>query len=208
MKRVSMEKKRLTFLSLPLVAAVSLVVFGSSQGIAAPVGISYRQIGLCKSYETAKETVHAPADQAFAIFKIEEIDNSTSSKFFYFDPSMFYVDQSTPAQKAGKVLDSNRRLAAMDLRSEPKGASKPKEGQVAKNGKLVVNSFAVTLIDTRNPSGGPEAKQYDLALLYDDWSPEYQAYREGFVSSIVMTKTNPAGTSWAVTDACQAAALN
>ncbi|SFK71721.1 hypothetical protein [Methylocapsa palsarum] len=203
-----MEMKRLTFLSIPLVVAASIVTFTSSQSIAAPVGISYRQIGLCKSYETAKETVHAPADQAFAIFKIEQIDNSSSSKFFYFDPAMFYVDQSTPAQKAGKVLESNRRLAAMDLRSEPKGASKPTEGQVAKGGKIEVNSFAVTLVDTRNPSGGPEAKQYDLALLYDDWSPEWQAYREGFVSSIVMTKTNPAGTNWSVTDACPPAELN
>jgi hypothetical protein len=194
--------------SAPFLFAAAIAASGCDKAPAAQTTINYSQVALCKSYNTAKGAVTAPTDQAFAIFKIANIDNAKVSKFFFFDPSMFYVDQSTAAQKTGKVIDMNRRLATTDVKSAPAGSNAPPKGQVAKGGTMDVNAYTVALVGTNNPSGGPDAKQYDLDLIYDDWSPEYQSYREGFVSKITMNKTNPAGSTYSVQADCGSIALN
>src|ERR1700730_8281959 len=51
-------------------------------GLAAPafagqtIAISYHQVGICKGYDTAAGPVTARSDEAFAIFKIEAVDNT------------------------------------------------------------------------------------------------------------------------------------
>ena len=74
-------------------------------GLAAPAfagettAISYHQVGICKGYDTAAGPVTTRSDEAFAIFKIEAVDNTKPSGSFDFDPTHLYVDQSTPEQK-------------------------------------------------------------------------------------------------------------
>ncbi|SFK27433.1 hypothetical protein [Methylocapsa palsarum] len=203
-----MKTSSLCLFSAPFLLTAAIATSGCDKAPAAQTAINYSQAALCKSYNTAHGPVTAPADQAFAIFKIANIDNTKTAKFFFFDPSMFYVDQSTPAQKAGKVIDMNRKLATMDAKSAPAGSNAPPKGQIPKGGAMDVNAYTVALVGTNNPSGGPEAKQYDFDLVYDDWSPEYQSYREGFVSKVLLNKTNPAGSTYSVTADCGTIALN
>lgn len=207
-EKSDMKTSILCLLSAPFILGAAVAVSGCDKAPVAQTTITYRQVGLCKSYNTAKGPVSAPADQAFAIFKVESVDNTKTEKFFFLDPSLFYVDQSTTAQKAGKVIDSNRRLASMDTKSAPAGSGVSPKGLVKKGDKLDVNAYAVALVATNNPSGGPDAEKYDFQLIYDDWNPEYQSYREGFVSKIHMTKTNPGGSTYSVVDDCKTIALN
>jgi hypothetical protein len=82
----------------------------------AAISISYHQVGICKGYDTAAGPVKARSDEAFAIFKIEAVDNAKPSENFDFDPTHLYVDQSTPEQKAKPaVWDKNRRFVYPDL---------------------------------------------------------------------------------------------
>jgi hypothetical protein len=61
--------------------------------------------------------VRARSDEAFAIFKIETVDNPKPSESFDFDPTHLYVGQSTPEQKAKKaVWDRDRRFVFPDPR--------------------------------------------------------------------------------------------
>src|ERR1700704_6032757 len=75
-------------------------------GLAAPafagetIAISYHQVGICKGYDTAAGTVTTRSGEAFALFKIEAVDNTKSRENFDFDPTHLYVDQSTPEQQA------------------------------------------------------------------------------------------------------------
>ena len=102
-----------------LLVAMALVL----GGLAAPAfagettAISYHLVGICKGYDTAAGRVTARSDEAFAIFKIEAVDNTKPSGSFDFDPTHLYVDQSTPEQKAKKaVWDKNRRFVYSDPR--------------------------------------------------------------------------------------------
>ena len=92
-------------------------------GLAAPafagqtIAISYHQVGICKGYDTAAGPVTTRSDEAFAIFKIEAVDNTKPSGSFDFDPTHLYVDQSNPEQKAKTaVWDKNRRFVYSDPR--------------------------------------------------------------------------------------------
>ncbi len=83
----------------------------------AAISISYHQVGICKGYERQPGPVTTRSDEAFAIFKIEAVDNTKPSGRFDFDPRHLYVDQSTPEQKAKPaVWDKNCRFLYPDRR--------------------------------------------------------------------------------------------
>ena len=103
--------------SVALLISGSVALSGCGRGAARPINISYRQVGICKAYDTAGGPVTTRPDEAFAIFKIEAVDNTKPSESFDFDPTHLYVDQSTPEQKAKKaVWDKNRRFVYSDPR--------------------------------------------------------------------------------------------
>src|ERR1700730_15605627 len=110
-------------------------------GLAAPafagetIAISYHQVGICKGYDTAPGPVTTRSDEAFAIFKIEAVDNTKSSGSFDFDPTHLYVDQSTPAQKAKTAVgENNRRFVYSDPRfAQNMGASSAVETTIPQN---------------------------------------------------------------------------
>ena len=90
-------------------------------GLAAPafagetIAISYHQVGICKGYDTAAGSVTTRSDEAFAIFKIEAVDNTKPSGSFDFDPTHLYVDQSTPEQKANGCVGQESSLCVFGL---------------------------------------------------------------------------------------------
>jgi hypothetical protein len=211
-----------------LLVAMALVL----GGLAAPAfagettAISYHLVGICKGYDTAAGRVTARSDEAFAIFKIEAVDNTKPSGSFDFDPTHLYVDQSTPEQKAKKaVWDKNRRFVYSDPRfARNMGASSAVETTIPEGTKLEINGIAVVPLGINNPSAGPEANQYSFELVYDTWSTdEHEANGPGgsffwiFAlgeslfggpklgsKTIDLIKTNPSEKAWSVTDNCKA----
>src|ERR1700736_4592418 len=160
------------------ILSVSLLISGS---IALPecawgaaISISYHQVGICKGYDTAAGPVKARSDEAFAIFKIEAVDNTKPSGSFDFDPTHLYVDQSTPEQKAKRaVWDKNRRFLYRDPRfAQNIGASSAVETTIPEGTKLEINGFAIAPLGVKHPNGGPEANQYSFDLVFDTWSTD------------------------------------
>ena len=190
------------------------------------IAIFYHQVGICKGYDTAAGPVTTRSDEAFAIFKIEAVDNTKPSGSFDFDPTHLYVDQSTPEQKAKKaVWDKNRRFVYSDPRfAQNMGVSSAVETTIPEGTKLEINGFAVVPLGINNPSGGPEANQYSFDLVYDTWSTdEHEANGPGgsffwiFAlgeslfggpklgsKTIDLIKTNPSEKTWSVTANCKA----
>ena len=168
----------------------------------------------------------ARSDEAFAIFKIEAVDNTKPSGSFDFDPTHLYVDQSTPEQKAKPaVWDKNCRFVYPDQRfAQNMGISSAMETTIPEGTKREINGIAVVPLGINNPARGPEANQYSFDLVYDTWSTdEHEANGPGgsffwiFAlgdtlfggkklgsNTIDLIKTNPSETTWSVTDNCKA----
>ena len=217
-------------LSNTCLLSVSLVISGSialpDAARSAAISISYHQVGICKGYDTAAGPVTTRSDEAFAIFKIEAVDNTKSRENFDFDPTHLYVDQSTPEQQAKTaVWDKNRRFVYSDPRfAQNMGASSAVEATIPEGTKLEINGFAVVPLGIKNPIGGQKATQYSFDLVYDTWSTdEHEANGPGgsffwiFAlgeslfggpklgsKNIDLIKTNPPEKTWSVTDNCKA----
>jgi hypothetical protein len=217
--------------SITCILSVSLLISGSialperARG-AARSTISYRQVGICKGYDTAVGPVTTRSEEAFAIFKIEAVDNTQSRERFDFDPTHLYVDQSTPEQMTKKaVCDRNRRFVYSDPRfAQNIGVSRAVESTIPEGTKREINGFVVVPLGINNPSGGPEANQYSFDLAYDTWSTdEHEANGPGgsffwiFAlgeslfggpklgsKTIDLIKTNASETTWSVADNCKA----
>jgi hypothetical protein len=99
--------------------------------------------------------VTARSDEAFAIFKIEAVDNTKLSESFDFDPTHLYVDQSTLEEKAKTAVgDKNRRFVYSDPRfAQNMGVSRAAETTIPEGTKLEINGFAVVPLGINNPSG-------------------------------------------------------
>ncbi len=210
-------------LSVPLLSSGAIALSGCDRGAAA---ISYHQVGICKGYDTVAGLVRARSDEAFAIFKIEAVDNTKPRERFDFDPTHLYVDQSTPEQKdKTAVWDKNRRFVYPDPRfAQSMGVSSAVETTIPEGTKREINGFAIVPLGINNPSGGPEANQYSFVLVYDTWSTdEHEANGPGgsfywifalgewlfggpkFGSkTIELIKTNASEARWSVTDNCKA----
>src|SRR3982074_2285598 len=138
-----------------LLVAMALVL----GGLAAPAiagettAISYHQVGICKGYDTAAGPVKARSGEAFAIFKIEAVDNTKPSGRVDFDPTHLYVDQSTPEQKAKTtVWDKNRRFVYSDPRfAQNMGVSSAVETTIPARTKREITRFAVVPLGINTP---------------------------------------------------------
>jgi hypothetical protein len=216
--------------STKCILSVLLLISGSialpDAARSAAVSISYHQVGICKGYDTAAGPVTTRSDEAFAIFKIEAVDNTKPSGSFDFDPTHLYVDQSTPEQKAKRaVWDKNRRFLYPDQRfAQNMGVSSAMETTIPEGTKREINGFAVVPLGINNPTARPEASQYSFDLVYDTWSTdEHEANGPGgsffwiFAlgdtlfggkklgsNTIDLIKTNPPEKTWSVTDNCKA----
>jgi hypothetical protein len=215
----------MTKLRVAMTLALGVLAAPASAG--ETTAISYHQVGICKGYDTAAGPVTTRPDEAFAIFKIEAVDNTKSSGSFDFDPTHLYVDQSTPEQKAKKaVWDKNRRFVYSDQRfAQNMGASSAVETTIPAGTKLEINGIAVVPLGINNPGGGLEANQYSFDLVYDTWSTDehenngpggglffivvmveslFGGPKELGSKTIDLIKTNASETRWQVTDNCKA----
>ncbi len=196
------------FLSVPVFIVLSMLSgCGSRSGQA--TNVSYRQIGICKGFESASGPVVSKPDEGYAFFKIETVDNTKSSKVFAFDPKLLYVDQTTPQQRAKQLWEWDRRFASTDSRI-PKslGISLAPESIIPAGGKLDVNSFVVIPLGINNPSGGPVENTLDFDLLNDSGNSENTASGQIRISEgIVFNRSNPADTKWTVAENCKELAL-
>jgi hypothetical protein len=164
-----MRRSNTSIVSVSLLISGSVALSGCGRGAAGPINISYHQVGICKAYETAAGPVTARPDEAFAIFKIEAVDNTKPGESFRFDPTHLYVDQSTPEQKAKKaVWDRDRRFVYPDPRfGRTMGVSSAEETTIPGGAIREINGFAVVPLGINNPSGGPEANPHSFDLVYE-----------------------------------------
>src|SRR5208283_5441385 len=116
-KEKIMKLSKISILSVPLLAAGAIALSGCGKS-GNPTTISYRQIGICKSFVTAGTPQQPNADEGFAVFKVESIDNSKNGSAFYFDPVRFYVNQST-AETKGNIYKRDQRFMNADSRIGP-----------------------------------------------------------------------------------------
>lgn len=200
-----MSVSRVSVLSIPLLVAGFIALPGCG-GPEPAVNIFYRQIGLCKGYDTRDGRVATRPDEAFAVFKLEALDNTKPSKLFNFEPSLFYVDQSTPEQKKGWMGNWDRHPVSVDPRfAKSMGVAAPSPLTVQKGEKRDINAFMVVPVSTNKPSNSADANPYSYDLVYDAGEHErgQTAVSEGFV----YTKTNTPGTPLPQTDDCKALEL-
>jgi hypothetical protein len=203
-----METSRLYFLSVPVLIAVSMLS-GCGRGSGQPTNISYRQVGICKGFEAPSGPVTSKADEGYAVFKIETVDNTKSSKAFAFDPKLLYVDQSTPDQHAKQLWEWDRRYASTDPRfKQGLGITLAPETTIPAGGKLDANSFVFIPLGINNPSHGPEENKFAFTLLHDSGTSENTASGQIRISEgIVFNKKNAADTNWTVVENCKELAL-
>ena len=202
-----METSRLYFLSVPVLIAVSMLS-GCGKGSGQPTHISYRQIGICKGYTAASGPVMSKADEGYAVFKIETVDNK-SNKPFAFDPKLVFIDQSTPQQHAKQLWEWDRRFASSDSRiSKSLGISLASESTVPAGGKADVNSFLVIPLGVNNQSGGPVENALAFGLEYDSGNSENTSSGQIRISEgIAFDRTNTDDTKATVVENCKELAL-
>jgi len=197
-----METSRLRLFSFSLIVTAAIALPGCDRGPASLANISYRQVGICKGYDTPTGPVKAVANEAFAIFRINAIDNTKPKKGFTFDPALLYVDQSTPAQKAGNVWNWNRRFVNMNPRFwQALGLPTPERMIVPEGKKVEIDRFVSVPVGINNPTGGPEAKQYAFDFVYD---AETMRQGEKTVNEgVAFNKINSSETTWTVAEDCK-----
>jgi hypothetical protein len=70
---------------LPIVAGWN-ALSGCGRSSSSPIDISYRQVAICKGYETPAGPITAAANEGFAVFKIKTVDNKKfGTKFLIFN---------------------------------------------------------------------------------------------------------------------------
>lgn len=197
-----METSRACFLALSAVIAAA-TLSGCGRGSDSPVKVTYRQVGICKGFETGSGPLMAKADEGYAFFKFETVENP-SSKAFVFDPKLLFVDQSTAEQKAGQVWEWNRRYATTDSRFKQLGIPLAAETTIPAGGKADINAFVVVPLGIDNPSKGPESDKFAFDVVYDSMNSENTASGQIRISEgMLFNKTNASQKDWTVVEDCK-----
>jgi hypothetical protein len=97
-----MRPSNTSILSVSLLISGSIALSGCGRGATT---VSYRQAGICKAYDTASGPVRARSDEAFAIFKIEAVDNTKPSESFDFDPTHLSSTRASDQDVAADYSD-------------------------------------------------------------------------------------------------------
>jgi hypothetical protein len=204
-KEKAMKTSTLSILTAPLLAAGLIALSGCGKS-STPTKISYREIGICKSYQTPSSTQQAKADEGFAIFKIDSIDNSTNGSPFYLHPERFYVNQSTPEDK-GNIYRQDRRFTNVDSKiGAALGVKYVPDSTIAKSEKIDDVGFFLIPLGTNNPSRGPEADQYNFTVAYDTGTGDRGTF-DSVSEGIMFAKTNAPNTKYPIVEDCKELAL-
>jgi hypothetical protein len=196
-----MKTSTMCILSVPMLVAGAIALSGCGKS-GNPTTISYREIGICKSFETAGTPQQAKADEGFAIFKIESVDNSKNRSAFYFDPVRFYVNQST-AETKGNIYNRNQRFMNADTRiGSALGVKYVDKITVPKGEKVDDVGYILIPLGLNNPSGGPEADKLNFDVTFDPGSGERGGF-ESVAEGINIVKINSADTKFSVVENCK-----
>jgi hypothetical protein len=189
-----MKTSNIAILSVPMLVAGSIALSGCGRRSADnPTKISYYQVGICKSYATPTGSENAKPNEAFAIFKIESIDNTKQSSSFNLDPERFLVDQTPAEMKQKNISFQSRRFMDANPRfAQAMGVKGLARASFPANQNTDVNSFIIVPLR-------PEADQYSFDLIYDTTTSEQQTGSK----DVVLTKTNPADTKYAMVENCK-----
>jgi len=192
-----MKASMLCFLSVPmLVAGLS----GCGRSSSNPTNISYRPVGICKGYETPAGPITAGANEGFAVFKIESVDNTKYGGSFAFSQERLFVNQSPPVLALGSA---NRRFVHPDPKfAQAMGFTSIPQTTILAGEKRDINSVVIIPIGINNPSGGADANQFSFELAYDTGSGQ-RGEQENVNEGIVFTITNPADAKWSVVENCK-----
>jgi hypothetical protein len=195
-----MSSSKASILSIPLLVAGLIALPGCDRGPAPAVNFLYHQIGLCKGYDTPDGRITARANEAFAVFKIDALDNTKLNKLFNFEPSLIYIDQSTPEQKAGWMGNWDRHPVSVDPRfTKSLGVTGTSPVTVPKGGKLETNAIIMVPVTSNKPSSSANPNSYDLVYDAGEHERGQTAVSEGFL----YTNTTPAGTPLQQVDDCK-----
>jgi hypothetical protein len=178
---------------LPLAAGATALSGCGRRGPDNPTTISYSQIGVCKMWaEPTGFEQKARANELFAIFKIDSIDNSKPSNEFGFDPERMYVNQSTQEQLKKNLSFQTRRFMVSDPRfTQAMGVSSPQRATVPGNQKVDVNAYVLVPVSMDLPADKPPVgNAYELTFDTTNPIDQWQSASAG----INMTKTNPDAT--------------
>lgn len=198
-----MKLSKISILSVPLLAAGAIALSGCGKS-GTPTTITYRQIGICQSYETSA-VQHPKADEGFGIFKIESVDNSNNSSAFYFDPVRFYVNQSKPEDK-GNIYKRDQRYMIPDARIGPAlGVKYVDKITVPKGEKVEDVGFILIPLVLTNPTQGT-ADKYNFDVTFDTGTGDRGTF-DSVAEGIKIVKSNPPDTKYTVIEDCKALPL-
>ncbi len=178
---------------LPLAAGAIALSGCGRRGPDNPTAINYSQIGVCKMWaESTGVEQKARANELFAIFKIDSIDNSKPSSEFGFDPERMYVNQSTEVQLKKNLSFQTRRFMVSDPRfAKAMGVSAPERTTVPRNQKVDINAYVLVPVSMDLPADKPPVgNAYELTFDTTNPIDQWQSSSAG----INMTKTNPNAT--------------
>jgi hypothetical protein len=200
-----MPSPRLRLLTAPLFVVWLASISACGRGLEDSVNIFYRQIGICKTYDTPDGPVTTRPDEAFVVFEIEAIDNLTGDTF-NFEPSFVYVDQSSQEQKTGWVNAWDRHSASVDPRfSKSLGVPGAAPAVIPKERKIELNYFLTVPVSTKGPHGSGNADPTSYELRYE--AVETERGRTASSDGFLYIKTNALGTRWSLKDNCKAIEL-
>jgi hypothetical protein len=173
-----------SLLTILLIAAVSgLFLTGCTADPSGIVTITYKQVGACNGYVDGNRIAHsAGPNAAYVIFLVQQIDNSSGTQDFAFDPNKLLIS----GQSSNQHIDTNISVAqAFDLL-----ALAPTT--IPKGNVVVLDGYGVATVPTSAYDGASEADQtsYDLTM------PAAGGF--GFL----FTKSNNSQSSWTYTQNC------
>jgi len=196
-----MKRSTLRILSAPLLIAGALALPGCGKVSSTPTTISYKQIGICKTYVTPASTQEAKPNEGFAIFKIVSVDNTENGSIFYFDPVRFYVNQSKP-EEAGNIYKQNRKFINSNTRlGNVLGVKYADKITVPNGGKVEDAGFALIELGLNNPSGGPEADKYNFIIAYDTGTGDRGSFDS--VNEGIKLVREPSDTQYNIVENCK-----
>jgi hypothetical protein len=199
-ERAMMKTSTMCFLSVPMLVTGSIALSGCGRSSSNPTNISYRPVGICKTYETPAGPITAGANKGFAVFKIESVDNTKYDGSFTLMPERLFVNQSPPVQVAGTA---NRRFVHPDPRfAQTMGFKSIPQTTIPVGEKLDINSVVIIPLGIDNPSGGAEANQFSFELAYDTGTGE-RGDQQNVNEGIVFTITNPPSAKWPMVGNCK-----
>lgn len=187
------------------ILSVSVLVLGSialsgcgGRSASNPTTISYHQIGVCKSYATPTGTEAAKPNEAFAVFKVETIDNTKPNNNFDLDVARVYVDQTGASVKTKNLSDQVRRFMITGQRLGQALGVKTL-GPITVPAKEKIDVDSIVVVPIKSPAGGPETDTHSFDLIYDTTTTEVQTGTK----DIVFIRTNTADTKYQVVEDCK-----